>query len=111
MRQKISLEASKATPDRKGIPGNEIADEIAKSAQPLVNEPFQEIQKSLKTIYRKILERAHRRIRAKWYASRSCAKERTEIAHAFYSLGLESLHCQWLLAREVGRKETLEHFL
>lgn len=40
MRQKISLEASKATPDRKGIPGNEIADEIAKSAQPLVNEPF-----------------------------------------------------------------------
>lgn len=47
-------------PGHKGIPGNEIADEIVKSTIHLDNEQEHEIQKSLKTIHIEIFKRADR---------------------------------------------------
>lgn len=49
-------------PGHRGIPRNEIANKIAKSAIRLAIVPVKEIRKSLKTIYSEISKRADRRI-------------------------------------------------
>lgn len=59
-------------PGHKGITGNEIADQIAKSAVRLAIESVQEIRKSLKTICNEIFKRADRWIRARRNALRTC---------------------------------------
>lgn len=55
-------------PDHKGITGDKIADQIAKSAAHLASEPVQEAQKSLKTIYNEISETAGCRNEMEWNA-------------------------------------------